>query len=78
VDGEVKGWKRFCHADLVSPWDFCGEVATPLLIYRMDTDTVDITVTGNTFENMPRGLVFNRGGVDKIPPGYRIYGNTVK
>jgi len=27
---------------------------------------------------MPRGLVFNRGGVDKIPPGYRIYGNTVK
>ena len=25
VDGEVKGWKRFCHADLVSPWDFCGE-----------------------------------------------------
>lgn len=22
VDGEVKGWKRFCHADLVSPWDF--------------------------------------------------------
>ena len=54
------------------------EVATPLLIYRMDTDTVDITVTGNTFENMPRGLVFNSGGVDKIPPGYRIYGNTVK
>ena len=54
------------------------EVATPLLIYRMDTDTVDITVTGNTFENMPRGLVFNRGGVAKIPPGYHIYGNTVK
>lgn len=54
------------------------EVATPLLIYRMDTDTIDIKVTGNTFENMPRGLIFNRGGVNKIPNGYRIYDNIVK
>lgn len=31
--------------------------ATPLLIYAMDTDTVDITVTGNVFENVVlRGL----------------------
>ena len=44
----------------------------------METDTVDSTVTGNTFENMSRGLIFNLGGIDKIPPGYRIYGNTVK
>ena len=44
----------------------------------METDTVDITVTGNTFENMSRGLIFKLGGIDKIPQGYRIYGNTVK
>ena len=54
------------------------QTATPLLIYFMETDTVDITVTGNTFENMSRGLIFNLGGADKIPPGYRIYGNTIK
>ncbi len=54
------------------------QTATPLLIYFMETDTVDITVTGNTFENMSRGLIFKLGGIEKIPPGYRIYGNTVR
>ena len=54
------------------------DVATPLLIYDMHTDTVDIAVTGNTFESVSRGLIFKSGGADKIPQGYRIYGNTVK
>ena len=54
------------------------QTATPLLIYFMETDTVDIIVTGNTFENMSRGLIFKLGGMDKIPPGYRIYGNTMR
>ena len=54
------------------------QTATPLLIYSLETDTVDITVTGNTFENMSHGLIFKLGGVETIPPGYRIYGNAVK
>ena len=54
------------------------QTATPLLIYFMETDTVDISVTGNTFEKMSHGLIFKLGGIDKIPSGYRIYGNTVR
>ena len=50
--------------------------ATPLLLYRVDTDTMDITVTRNVFENVPHGLVFSLSGT--IPSGYRIFGNTVK
>lgn len=53
-------------------------VATPLLVYDLKTDTVDITVSGNTFENPSRGLIFVSGGVDSLPSGYRIFGNTVK
>ena len=50
--------------------------ATPLLLYRVDTDTMDITVTRNVFENAPHGLIFSLSGV--APSGYRIFGNTVK
>lgn len=51
--------------------------ATPLLVYAMETDTVDIDVSGNTFENAPRGIVHKRGGIDKMPSGYRIHDNAV-
>ena len=52
--------------------------ATPLLVYGMDTDTVDITVAGNTFEDAPYGLVFKSGGLDKMPAGYRIRDNVLR
>ena len=51
--------------------------AKPLLIYNLDTDTVDIDVTGNTFEEAPRGIIYKSGGLDKIPAGYRIHDNEV-
>ncbi len=54
------------------------QVATPLLVYAMETDTVDIDVTGNVFENAPHGLLYKRGGVETMPRGYRIYSNTVR
>ncbi len=54
------------------------QAATPLLIYSMETDTVDIDVSGNTFENAPRGLLFKSGGLDTMPPGYRIHDNVVR
>jgi len=60
---------------VVRPMRAC---ATPLLIYGMDTDTIDIDVTGNTFEDAPWGLVYKSGGADKIPAGYRVYGNVLK
>ena len=53
-------------------------VATPLLLYRMETDTVDITVSGNVFENAPLGLIYVLGGRDALPAGYRILGNIEK
>jgi hypothetical protein len=46
------------------------------LLYRVDTDTMDITVTRNVFENTPQGLIFIADGI--LPSGYRIFGNTVK
>ena len=52
--------------------------ATPLLVYGMDTDTVDITVSGNTFEDAPWGLLFKSGGLDKLPAGYRIRDNVYR
>lgn len=52
--------------------------ATPLILYRMETDTVDITVTGNVFEKPPLGLLYVMDGEDKLPPGYRVYDNTVR
>jgi hypothetical protein len=53
-------------------------VATPLLLYRMETDTVDITVSGNVFENAPLGLIYVLGGRDALPAGYRIQDNIEK
>jgi len=52
--------------------------ATPLLVYAMETDTVDIDVTGNTFENAPRGLIHKRGGIATMPAGYRVHDNIVR
>ena len=52
--------------------------ATPLLVYFMETDTVDIDVSGNTFENALLGILHKRGGIDKMPSGYRIFDNIVK
>lgn len=52
--------------------------ATPLLVYGMDTDTVDITVSGNTFEDAPWGLLYKSGGLDKLPAGYRIRDNVLR
>ena len=54
------------------------QCATPLLVYYTETDTMDIVVSGNTFENAPRGLIFRSGGIDTLPPGYRIHDNTVR
>ena len=53
-------------------------VATPLLVYKMETDTVDVTVSGNSFENMPNGLLFVLNGNDSLSKGYRIFDNIVK
>ena len=54
------------------------QTATPLLIYFMETDTVDISVTGNVFENAPRGIIYKLGGIGALPSGYRIQGNQVR
>ena len=54
------------------------QTATPLLVYAMDTDTVDIAVTRNVFENAPLGLIYRRGGIEAMPSGYRIYDNVVR
>ena len=53
-------------------------VATPLLVYKMETDTVDVTVSGNSFEGMPNGLMFVLNGKESLSPGYRILDNIVK
>ena len=53
-------------------------VATPLLVYKMETDTVDVAVSGNRFENMPNGLLFVLNGNDSLSKGYRIFDNIVK
>ena len=53
--------------------------ATPLLIYAMDTDTVDVTVASNEFVNVGScGLIHKSGGLDKIPKGYRVFDNKVR
>jgi hypothetical protein len=39
-------------------------VATPLLAYHMETDTVDITVSDNVFEKVSGPLMFVLGGVE--------------
>lgn len=53
-------------------------VATPLLVYRMETEVVDITIADNTFEKNPLGLIFVLDGVDTLPSGYRMLRNTIK
>ena len=53
-------------------------VATPLLAYHMETDTVDITVSDNVFEKVSGQLMFVLGGVESLDPGYRIFRNMVK
>jgi len=53
-------------------------VAVPLLVYCMETDTVDITVSGNVFEDAPRGLIYKSGGAKTLPSGYRVYDNICK
>lgn len=53
------------------------QVATPLLVYAMGTDTVDIVVTRNVFENAPLGLLYKRGGIASLPRGYRVYDNVM-
>ena len=53
-------------------------VATPLLVYMMETDVVDITVADNVFEGNPNGLFFVLNGADTLHPGYRMLRNTVK
>ena len=53
-------------------------VATPLLAYHMETDTVDITVSDNVFEKVSGPLMFVLGGVESLDPGYRIFRNMVK
>ena len=60
---------------VVRPMRAC---ATPLLVYGMETDTVDITVSGNTFEDAPQGLLYKSGGLDKLPAGYRIRDNVLR
>ena len=52
--------------------------ATPLLVYSMETDTVDVDVSGNVFEDAPLGLIHKSGGRDKLPRGYRISGNVCR
>jgi len=49
--------------------------ATPLLVYAMQTDTVDIDVSGNKFEAAPRGILYKSGGKETLPSGYRIHDN---
>lgn len=52
-------------------------VATPLLMYFMDTDTVDVDISGNVFESCPNGLIYKLGGLDKLPAGYRVHDNVL-
>lgn len=52
-------------------------VATPLLMYFMDTDTVDVDISGNVFENCPNGVIYKLGGLDKLPAGYRVHDNDL-
>lgn len=59
----------------------CRAVATPLLVYGMQTDTVDIDVTGNVFEDAPHGLLGGRvsgNGASGAPAGYRVHDNVLK
>jgi len=53
--------------------------ATPLLVYSLQTDMVDIDVSGNVFEESPHGVLYVNGygaAPDALPPGYRMQGNV--
>lgn len=52
-------------------------VATPLLMYFMETDTMDVEISGNVFECCPNGLIFKLGGLSQVPSGFRLHHNTV-
>lgn len=59
----------------------CRKAATPLLVYAMETDSVDIDVSGNVFEEAPHGLVYcnaHNGQGQSLPDGYRIHDNVCK
>ena len=67
------GW-----GEMVRP---CRKAATPLLVYNMETDSVDIDVSGNVFEEAPHGLVHcnaYNGQKPSLPGGYRIHDNVCK
>lgn len=52
------------------------QCVTPLLIYSMDTDTIDITVASNRFENVRYGLLYSSAAGGKVPVGYRVFDNV--
>ena len=57
----------------------CRTVATPLLVYGMETDTVDVDVSGNVFEDAPYGLLGGKvsdDGTPCVPAGYRVHDNV--
>ena len=67
------GW-----GEMVRP---CRQAATPLLVYGLQTDTIDIDVSGNVFEAAPHGLVYHNaydGKRPSLPDGYRIHDNVCK
>ena len=53
------------------------DVATPLLMYTMATDTCDILVKDNVFVNSRGRLVYKSGGLSELPESYRIVDNTI-
>lgn len=48
-----------------------------LLVYHLDCDLCDITITGNVFSNARNSTLFKSFGVEKLPEDYKIYGNTI-
>ena len=52
------------------------EVATPLLAYMLETDVCDILIASNRFVNSRGELLYKLGGIETLPPGYRLDGNT--
>ena len=54
------------------------DVAAPLLVYGYESDTCGILVSGNTFVNNRRYLLYKAGGIGCLPPGYKVENNTVR
>lgn len=59
-----------------------GEIAVgqtaDLVLVDGNLDPVRTFVSGNTFEDAPRGLVYKSGGLDKMPAGFRIRDNRLR